>query len=403
MPTESAFLLAGLLFIAAALGYVFAKFGDTDEEDVSTEKLSSDYMKGLNYVLNEESDRAVEVFTRMAELDDEALETHFALGSLFRKRGEVDRAIRVHENLIARPSLTRDQKDQAEAALADDFLSAGLFDRAESMFLTLCDSPEFRLLALERLRRIYEVTRDWERAVEISRDLDKARDRKSGAPEDTAHVAHYYCEMAEEAWQQKDSRKALAMLKQAESGQRHTVRSTMVRADFFSHAGEPGDAVPLYRDVIEASPDLLVEVLPRLAASHRAAGTTEELSVYLRELLERDGESEGDTTASIAMSAVRDSTIENPEAMNALQRFVAADPTLSRLVGAERFEEADETQRLAIINQVREALRNIVTARPGYVCRECGYACLIMQWQCPGCQAWESIHPVVKINLVSGS
>jgi lipopolysaccharide biosynthesis regulator YciM len=148
---------------------------------------------------------------------------------------------------------------------------------------------------------------------------------------------------------------------------------------------------------------LLVEVLPRLAASHRAAGTTEELSVYLRELLERDGESEGDITASIAMSAVRDSTIENPEAMNALQRFVTADSTLSQLVGAERFDEADETQRLAIINQVRDALRNIVTARPGYVCRECGYACLIMQWQCPGCQAWESIRPVVKINLVSGS
>jgi len=399
MPTESAFLLAGLLFIAAALGYVFAKFGDTDEEDISAEKLSSDYMKGLNYVLNEESDRAVEVFTRMAELDDEALETHFALGSLFRKRGEVDRAIRVHENLIARPSLTRAQKDQAEAALAEDFLSAGLFDRAESMFLTLCDSPEFRLQGLERLRRIYEVTRDWERAVEISRELDKPKVRKSGTAEDTAHVAHYYCEMAEEAWQQKDTRQAYAMLKQAESGRRRTVRSTLVRANFLSDAGEPGEAVPLYREVIEAAPDLLVEVLPRLAASHRAAGSSAELSAYLHELLEHNG----DSTAAIAMSAVRDLTIENPEAMSALQRFVVADPTLSRLVGVERFEEADETHRLMIINQVRDALRNIVTARPGYICRECGYACLIMQWQCPGCHAWESIRPIIKINLMSGS
>lgn len=399
MPTESAFLLAGLLFIAAALGYVFAKFGDTDEEDASGEKLSSDYMKGLNYVLNEESDRAVEVFTRMAELDDEALETHFALGSLFRKRGEVDRAIRVHENLIARPTLGRAQKDQAEAALAEDFLSAGLFDRAESMFLTLCDSPEFRLRALERLRRIYEVTRDWERAVEISRELDKPRDRKSGTADGTAHIAHYYCEMATEAWQQKNTRKAYAMLKQAESGRRRTVRSTLVRGDFFRDSGEPGAAIPLYREVIEASPDLLVVVLPRLAASHGAAGSTAELTAYLHELLERDSA----TTAAMAMAAVRDPTIENPEAMSALQCFVAADPTLSRLVGTERFEESDETHRLVILNQVRDALRTIVTARPGYVCCECGYACLIMQWQCPGCHAWESIRPVVKINLVSGS
>jgi len=398
MPTESAFLLAGLLFVAAALGYVFAKFGDTDEDQGSAEKFNSDYMKGLNYVLNEEPDRAVEVFTRMAELDDEALETHFALGSLFRKRGEVDRAIRVHENLMTRPALTQAQKNQAEAALAEDFLSAGLFDRAESMFLTLCDSSEFRLHALKRLRRIYEVTRDWEQAVKISRDLDKLNGKQSTPSDETAHVAHYYCEMAEEAWRQKDIRKAQAMLKQAESGRRRTVRSTWVRANILRDEDKPGDAITLYREVIKTSPDLLVEVLPRLAESHRAGGTTDELSGYLRELLER----EGNSVAAIAMSAVRDPTIENPEAMNALQLFVAADPTLSGLIGAERFEAADDAQRRTIINQVRDALRKIVTARPGYVCRECGYACLVMQWQCPGCHTWESIRPVVKINLVSG-
>jgi len=401
MPTESAFLLAGLLFIAAALGYVFAKFGDTDEEDISAEKLNSDYMKGLNFVLNEQSDQAVEVFTRMAELDDEALETHFALGSLFRKRGEVDRAIRVHENLIARPTLTRPQKDQAEAALAEDFLSAGLFDRAESLFLTLCDSPDYRLHGLERLRRIYEVTRDWERAVEISRDLDKARGKVAVAAENAAHVAHYYCEMAEEAWRQKDTRKAHAMLKLAESGRRQTVRSTLVQADFLSDEGKPDEAVKLYREVIAASPDLMVEVLPRLAANHRAAGSVDELSEYLCEFLELEANGNGNITAAIAMSAVRDANIENPQAMKALQHFVAADPTLSRLVGADRFDEIDDSQRLALMNQVRDALRKIVTARPGYVCCECGYACLIMQWQCPGCHAWESIQPVVKINLVS--
>ncbi len=398
MPTESAFLLAGLLFIAAALGYVFAKFGDADETDISVEKLNSDYLKGLNYVLNEESDRAVEVFTRMAELDDEALETHFALGSLFRKRGEVDRAIRVHENLIARQTLTQAQQNQAEAALAEDFLSAGLFDRAESIFLTLCDSPDFRLFGLERLRRIYEVTRDWERAVEISRELDKSGDQKSDVAVGAPYIAHYYCEMAEEAWQQDNPHKAYALLKQADSGNQSTVRSTLVRAGFLSSAGEPDEAIGYYREVIELSPDLLVEVLPYLAASHRAANSTSELSAYLNQLLERDSE----FTAAIAMATVRDPAIVNPEAISALQRFVVADQILRRFVGAEQFEQADESHRLTIINQVRNALRDIVSARPGYVCRECGYACMVMQWQCSGCHAWESIRPVAKINLISG-
>jgi len=401
MPTESAFLLAGLLFVAAALGYVFAKFGDTDEEGISTEKFNADYMKGLNYVLNEESDRAVEVFTRMAELDGEALETHFALGSLFRKRGEVDRAIRVHENLIARKTLSRAQKDQAEAALAEDFLSAGLFDRAESMFLTLCDSPEFRLPGLERLRRIYEITRDWERAIEISRELDKAREKNAQTAGRTAHIAHYFCEMAEEAWRQRDAKKAYSLLRQAEAGQPRTVRSTLLRAGFHDEAGEPGKAVALYREVIESFPDLLVEVLPHFAASSRAAGSSGELSSCLHELLEHDHE--GANTAAIAMAAVRDPAIDNPEALSALQRFLVTDRTLSRLIGLERFDTVDPAHRPEILSRVRDALRDIVTSRPGYVCRECGYACLVMQWQCPGCHVWESIRPVVKINLVTGT
>jgi len=397
MPTESAFLLAGLLFIAAALGYVFAKFGDTDEDEVPPEKFNADYMKGLNYVLNEESDRAVEVFTRMAELDSEALETHFALGSLFRKRGEVDRAIRVHENLIARKTLSEAQKDQAEAALAEDFLSAGLFDRAESMFLTLCDSPEFRLPALERLRRIYEITRDWERAIEISRTLDKTREKNAETVESTAHIAHYFCEMAEEAWQRKEANKAHALLRQADAGQPRTVRSTLLRAGFHDEAGEPGKAVALYREVIESFPDLLVEVLPHFAASSRAAGSSGELSSCLHELLEHDNG--GANTAAIALATVRDPAIGNPEALRALQRFLVTDRALSRLIGIERFDTQDQGHRPEIISRVRDALRDIVMSRPGYVCRACGYACLIMQWQCPGCHAWESIQPVVKINL----
>ena len=401
MPTESAFLLAGLLFVAAALGYVFARFGDTDEDEMAAGKFNADYIKGLNFVLNEESDRAVEVFTRIVALDGDALETHFALGSLFRKRGEVDRAIRVHENLIAHKTLSRAQKDQAEAALEEDFLSAGLLDRAESMFLTLCDSPEFRLQALERLRRIYEITRDWERAIGINRELDKARAKNAETAGSKTYIAHYFCEMAEEAWRHKDGKKAHALLRQAEAGQPRTVRSTLLQAGFNDEAGEPGKAVALYREVIESFPDLLVEVLPHFAASSRAAGLSGELSSCLHKLLEHDNG--GVNTAAIAMAAVRDPEIGNPEALKALKRFLVTDRTLSRLIGLGRFDTSGQADRPEIINRVRDALRDIVTSRPGYVCRECGYACLAMQWQCPGCHAWESIRPVVKINLVIGT
>ncbi len=245
MPTESAFLLAGLLFVAAALGYVFAKFGESESPEELSDRLSDDYLKGLNYVLNEEPDRAVELFTRMAELDDETLETHFALGSLFRKRGEVDRAIRVHQNLMARPNLTRAQKDQVEAALAEDYLSAGLLDRAESLFLKLRESAEIRRQALNRLIRIYELTREWDKAIEIHKELSRI-DATAVSPE---HVAHYFCELAAQASAEKDFAGAREMLDQADSGRDRTVRSTLIRADIAHETGHQKEAIHLYQNV----------------------------------------------------------------------------------------------------------------------------------------------------------
>jgi lipopolysaccharide biosynthesis regulator YciM len=399
MPTESAFLLAGLLFVAAALGYIFARFGESEEDQESSDRLNADYLKGINYVLNEEPDRAVELFTRMAELDDDALETHFALGSLFRKRGEVDRAIRVHQNLMARPSLSRMQKVQAEAALAEDYLSAGLFDRAESLFQKLTEAPEFRLQALKRLIRIFEVTREWARAIETTTELEEADSMSAEAIGRTSMVAHYYCELAEEARAAGDYSTAREMLKQAESGRHRTVRSALTRADLARDSGKEQDAIRLYQKIAGQSPVLLVEVIPRLAACYAAAERAPEFSDYLRQLLASDEEN----AAAIAMATVLDTKINDPVAMQALQRFVAADATLAGLVDVRHLDSVEDSERLEILDRVRHALKNVASGKPGYRCDQCGYASQILQWQCPGCQSWETVKPVNRINLTSAS
>lgn len=394
MPTESTFLLAGLLFVAAALGYVFARFGDSDEDDDAPEQLSADYLKGLNYVLNEEPDRAVELFTRMAELDDEALETHFALGSLFRKRGEVDRAIRVHQNLMARPSLSQAHRDQAEHALAEDYLSAGLFDRAESLFRKLAASAQFRVPALQRLVRIYEITRDWDRAIETRAELDRAR--KGSARTDSGfQIAHYYCELAEQARQAQDIVRAREMLTKAESCRETTVRSLLARADLERDTGKLQAAIRFYDKVIRQAPHLLVDVLPRLAATFREMDAPDELSEYLQKLISADEAH----IAAVAVATVRSAEMDNPVALQALMRFVASDSTLGRLVGADRIERAPEEERNGMLEEVREALRVILASKPAYHCTECGYACIALQWQCPGCRAWETVQPEVRITL----
>lgn len=395
MPSESTFLLAGLLFIAAALGYVFARFGDEQDEDETADQLSSDYLKGLNYVLNEEPDRAVELFTKMAELDDEALETHFALGSLFRKRGEVDRAIRVHQNLMARPSLGQAHKEQAEGALAEDYLSAGLFDRAEALYRKLCDSAEFRIKARQQLLRIYEITRDWDKAIEVQAELDRLQKGGKNNGASPSQVAHYYCELAEQARAEQDVVRAREMLKRADGCRNKTVRSLLTRADIEHEVGKHKEAARLYRKVIAQAPNLLVDVLPRLASAYRELGDEKALGAYLGKLVASDQEH----TAAIAMVTVRAPDVDDPAALDALVRFVAADPTLGQLVGVDRIERAAADERAAILDDVRNALRSIVASKPAYHCSECGYSCLGLQWQCPGCRAWETVRPEVRIRL----
>jgi len=391
MPTESAFLFAGLLFLAAALGYVFARFGQPSEDKQPARGLSNDYLKGLNFLLSEQPDRAVEVFTRMAELDDDSLETHFALGSLFRRRGEVDRAIRVHQNLMARPSLNRAQKDQAEFALAEDYLSAGLLDRAEDLFLELRRSPGHRQKALGKLIRIYEITKDWECAIRIHAELEAL----DPAAASTGRVVHFYCELAEEARARRDYVRARRMLKESRAGRNDTVRSILARADLAHDMADYKMAVRLYERVAEEDPALLTEIIPRMSSSCREGGMEKKLTDFLQGLLDRAGAA----VNAIAMATIIEPDIDHPVALQCLEDFVTRNATLSDLIDGSRLANTSRQDRLKILQRVRTALRRIAIAEPGYQCSECGHMSMMLQWQCPRCRTWETVRPSARLVL----
>jgi Predicted N-acetylglucosaminyl transferase len=145
MPTESTFLLAGLFILLAAIGWALGRFGEGNDIEEMKHPLNIDYLKGLNFLLNEQTDQALEHFLKMVRVDDKTIETHFALGGLFRRRGEIDRAIRIHQNIIARPDLAPDQKEQALFSLAKDYQNAGLLDRAENVYANLVSALDIKL------------------------------------------------------------------------------------------------------------------------------------------------------------------------------------------------------------------------------------------------------------------
>jgi len=395
MPTESTFLLAGLLFLAAALGYFFARFGDDEDGELPTSsgRLSADYIKGLNFLLNEQPDQALEVFMRMVAVDDETLETHFALGSLFRRRGEVDRAIRVHQNIIARPNLSAMHREHAIASLAEDYLSAGLFDRAETLFKELRGPGEFQVKALEKLVRIYEVTHDWEPAIEAYSALVKlAPSHDTGG-----RIAHYYCELAEHAVADRDFTKARELLKKAGSDRHGTVRAQLALAALSQQMDDHQAAIRIFRQVMADEPRLIGEVVPRLAASCRAIDDQALLTACLDEL-QRSG---SEASRAIALATIYDPKIVNPTALICLRDYVVSDPILSNIVAVDQLEGGNQAELAAALERIRKGVALLFPPGHRYSCNECGYLSSQLLWQCPGCRAWESVSPARKFSFSS--
>lgn len=392
MPTESAFFFAGLLFVAAALGYVFARLGQLDDEERQPRGL--DYVRGLKFLLKEQPDRALEALTGAAEIDEDTLETHFALGQLFRKRGEVERAIRVHRDLIERPNLRREFREQAQFELAQDYLSAGLFDRAEALLAELRSSPKFGLHALRKLIRLSELTREWERAIELHRELEQ-HDRSAAR---SGTVSHYLCELAEQARQAGDSRGAAAWLDRAEQGRAETVRAVLTRAAIAVDAGDQEAAIRWLRQAAKREPSLLVEILPRLWSACASGDCQHEFAGFLAALLHQDPAA----GRAIALATMLDPRITDECALQCLWNFVIADPTLQALVeGGQPVATGQERAAHRILPRVRGALQAMASRGRTYRCLECGYASVSMQWQCPGCAAWDTVRPRVRLAFES--
>jgi lipopolysaccharide biosynthesis regulator YciM len=386
MPTESAFFLAGLLFLAAALGYVFARLG---EDDDPTGPAVGEYLRGLKFLLKEQPDRAVEAFTKATDIDADSLETHFALGQLFRRRGEVERAIRIHRDLMERPSLNRDQQEDARFALAEDYLSAGLFDRAETLLDELHDSPRYRRQALSQMIRLSEMTREWEHAIELHNDLERT-DRGTARP---GAVGHYWCELAEQARREGNRETAAKYLKSAEQNGTETVRVAFLHGGLAEDGSELATAIAQYKKVAQREPALLLDVLPRLWSVCRSSGRTQEFAEFVGQLVEQNPA----TSKTLALAAILDPSIDDALVLRCFTELLAEDRTLRTLVDLDRLKSATQAERQIGLERVRMALRDVALKGRTYRCYECGYTSLSLQWQCPGCRAWDTVRPQIRL------
>jgi len=371
--------LSPLLLIALALALVLLLvlilrhgFGSRRRGD----GLHPDYLKGLNYLLNEETDRAIDLFVRMAELDSETVETHFALGSLFRRRGEVDRAIRIHQNLIARPNLARDQRQQALFALGEDYMRAGLQDRAEHLFQDLVDAARFRRRALEQLASIYEQQKGWDEAITVRKRLQVIR-----GGDDRHIIAHYLCEQAEAAGLARDPRTARTLLRKATSQDRDSLRAQILLAGLSESEGDDEGAMRAYRRILEQDSSLAVLVLPKLRRVLRGAGRAE---VFTEAVLAMEKAGGAAARAHIALALVLNPELEEPVTLRIFRGWVEGEAAFAgtlRLLDGRNDEASDR--------RLLDAVRGLLDGRPRFRCGECGFAGHVHYWQCPSCKSWD--------------
>ncbi len=389
MPTESTFLLAGLFLLLAAAGWAMGRFGERDEEDAPP-PLNIDYLKGLNFLLNEQTDQAVEHFLRMVRVDDKTIETHFALGSLFRRRGEVDRAIRIHQNIIARPDLANEQRDQALYSLAKDYLAAGLLDRAEDLFSRLAEGSRYQVQALEKLCGIYEQEREWEKAIDAGQRLEVLGGRSLAL-----QIAHYYCELAEAAAAEQDYGAARDFVKKAQSGRPRTMRGALTRAHIARATDDNKTALRLYHRIIDENTYLIAETLPEIVSIYERENATAELERALKSLLAKNPE----RSSLVAYTAIVNDLGGIPVIDDCVEQYMMDEPTLGEFIELQQLSQGDKGSHDSALAKVRRALSKLAGATPRYQCQECGFSSQRLLWQCPSCRNWETQRPASRVQF----
>ena len=379
-------VLAMLLPIAALSGWIIGRRNSERSRRAGVSELSSSYFRGLNYLLNEQPDKAIEVFLKLAEFNRDTVETHLALGNLFRRRGEVDRAIRVHQHLIARPNLSDQEKTIALLELGEDYMRAGLLDRAETLFTDLIAMDAQVPSALKHLISIYQHEKDWNKAIDHARRIEKISGESQGPV-----IAQFYCELAEQARTAKNFAEAHQHLEHAFEAQPECVRAYIVLGHLEVQENRLSSAAEAFERVATLDVDFVPEVLAPLLDCYARLQQMERAEKFLLDAIDR---SQG-VSPVIALARMYAITRGEQVAIDFLTRQLRQRPSvrgLMSLIGATLHKSEGEARENLLILQ--DLTRKLIEGQAMYRCSRCGFGAKAHHWQCPSCKTWGSVRPI---------
>ena len=381
MEFEPWMLLVFPLFFG--MGWLAARL-DIKQLLTESSALPRSYFQGLNFLLNEQQDKAIEAFIEVVKVDPQTVELHFALGSLFRRRGEVDRALRMHLNLVERADLDESKRQQALFELAQDYLKAGILDRAEELFKQFGGTP-YAKAALDFLLELYQKEKDWLKGISV---LQRLADL-TGQPHDK-EAAFFYCELAAMEIAHKHTEDARAYLDRALLVHPQAVRATMLLGDMAKAMQDYERAIEIWKRIEQQDPQYLPLIAERLLEAYRQTGEAEAgikllqdyqtrypsldmVNVLFYAILQRDG-------AEAAYQLVREELRRNPTLLG-----------LDKLLEARLLEISDDSR--ADVELVKNLVHQRTRALAMYRCTNCGFKARHFYWHCPACHGWDTYSP----------
>ena len=371
----------------AAYGWYMGRRSAQQTKQDEANRLSRDYVAGVNFLLSNQQDKAVDLFLDMLKEDTGTVEAHLTLGNLFRSRGEVDRAIRIHQTLMESASLTYEQRLLAVQQLGRDYMAAGLYDRAEDMFSQLVDETDFRIGALQQLLQIYQATSDWQKAIDTAERLVKL-----GKDKQRVEIAHFYCELALQQMGSDDMDKAMALLKKGAAADRNSARISIMMGRVFMANGDYAKAVESLLRVIDQDKELVSETLEMLQTCYQQLGKQDEWVAFLRRCVE---ENTG-ATAELMLSDVVEEHEGSDTAQVYITRQLQRHPTMRvfHKLMDYHLNDAEEGRAKESLMVLRDMVGEQVRSKPRYRCQKCGFTAYSLYWHCPSCRAWSTIKPI---------
>ncbi len=380
-------LLFLLLPVAMAYGWFMGRNSVKQNQQTAKQDLSIKYSTGLNYLLSNQEDKAIDSLLDALKVEDDSVEAHFAMANLFRKRGELDRALKVHEHLVRLGHLPTKDKQQAVYELGKDFLSAGLYDRAEKMFSKLLKSKTYGLKSLTFLLQIYQSTKDWQQGLTHKKLALKLADKR------ILHtLANFYCELATSAFEQDKYREVIELLEEALILDPNSCRANWLMAKIYENHQQCHQAAQCYQDIYHQDKEFFPDVIEPMFACYQKLDAEDEFYKFIKKVYD-------ETASSSALICYLTYVSQQHGDGKAKEFILTALKRRPTIRGFQHFikmqmKQSDDVVNNTSLDLIKELISEYINIKHRYSCRSCGFNSSTHYWSCPSCHEWEQLKPV---------